>query len=134
MISTLGTPISWETFQNDLLVPLVSELGAKTYQVLTGDQIEIEEASSYLAFLAKVPLQERKAVANRIVRFVDPNSQPIRSYVLRLLNTAFLVRAVTLPEGAMAKARFTNSPTFETADFHRYQLPLFTNRSTRESR
>ena len=98
-----GFSISWENFQNDLLLPLVSELGAKTYQVLTGDQIEIEEASSYLAFLAKVPLKERKAVADRIVRFVDPTSQPVRSYVLRLLNTAFLVRAVTLPEGAMAK-------------------------------
>ena len=97
-----GINISWETFQTELLIPLVSELGAKTYQVLTGDQIDIEEASSSLAFLGRVPPEDRKAVSDRIVRFVDPTSQSVRSYVLRLLNTAFLIQALTLSEGAMA--------------------------------
>ena len=83
------------------MVPLVSELGAKTYQMLTGEQIEFTETSSYLAFLNKIPSSHQKAVADQIVQFVDPTSQTVRNYLLRLLNTAFLVQAVTLSEAAM---------------------------------
>ncbi len=95
------TGVTWESFQTDLLVPLVSELGAKTYQILTGEQIEFAEASSYLGFLTKIPSSYQKAVADQIVQFLDPTSHTVRNYLLRLLNTAFLVQAVTLSEAAM---------------------------------
>ena len=93
--------LTWEVFHDTFLIPLVSELGAKTYHILTGDDVDIEDANSYVGFLNRLPSGNQAAVADRIARFVDPKSLPVREYVLRLLNTAFLVQAVTLSEGAM---------------------------------
>ena len=93
--------IEWDDFLASFLIPLVSELGAKTYQTLTGEDAGIEASTTYLDFLRRFPDDDRGTVCDAISQFVDPTSPAIRRYVLGLLNTAFLVRALTLPAGAV---------------------------------
>lgn len=93
--------IEWDDFLECFLTPLVSELGAKTYQILTGHEPRIEDTTSYLEFLKRFPEDDRVLVYQAISRFVEPTSPVVRQYILRLLNTAFLVRALTLPAGAV---------------------------------
>ena len=93
--------INWEDFLASFLTPLVSELGAKTYQILTGQEPRIEDTTSYLAFLKRFPDDDRVLVWQSIAAFIESTSPVVREYVLRLLNTAFLVRALTLPAGAV---------------------------------
>lgn len=93
--------ISWEDFITSFLTPLVSELGAKTYQILTGQEPGIEDTTSYPEFLKRFPDEDRVLVCQSIATFVESTSPAVRQYVLRLLNIAFLVRALTLPAGAV---------------------------------
>ena len=93
--------ISWDDFLESFLTPLVAELGAKTYHILTGQDPRIEDTTSYLEFLKRFPEDDRVLVYQTISRFVDSTSPAVRMYILRLLNTAFLVRALTLPAGAV---------------------------------
>ena len=93
--------VEWDDFLESFLIPLVSELGAKTYQTLTGEDAGIEDSTTYLDFLKRFPEDDRGAVCDAISQFVDPTSPVVRRYVLGLLNTAFLVRALTLPAGAV---------------------------------
>ena len=95
--------LEWKDFLDSCLIPLVSELGAKTYQILTGQDAGIEDTTSYLAFLNRFDEEDRVPVCDAIATFIDSSSPVVRAYVLRLLNTAFLVRALTLPAGAVQK-------------------------------
>ena len=93
--------IEWNDFLDSFLIPLVSELGAKTYQILTGKEPRIEDTTSYLEFLKRFPEDDRVLVCQAIATFIESPSPVVRQYVLGLLNTAFLVRALTLPAGAV---------------------------------
>ena len=93
--------IEWNDFLDSFLIPLVSELGAKTYQILTGKEPGIEDTTSYLEFLKRFPEDDRVLVCQAIATFIESPSPVVRQYVLGLLNTAFLVRALTLPAGAV---------------------------------
>ena len=93
--------VEWVDFLESFLTPLVSELGAKTYHILTGQDPRIADTTSYLEFLKRFPEDDRVLVYQTISRFVESTSPDVRLYILRLLNTAFLVRALTLPTGAV---------------------------------
>ena len=94
-------PIEWADFVESFLSPLVSELGAKTYEIVTGDVALLEGAASSREFLSRFPSRYRDEVYKAIATFVNPNSPRVRQYILGLLNTALLVRALTLPVGAV---------------------------------
>ena len=96
-----GVEITWPTFLTRFLEPLVSELGAKTYHMLTGQQVSVEGTSAHARFIAAFRNADQAIVCESISRFLDPNADAVRQYVLRLLNTAFLVQALALPKGAM---------------------------------
>ena len=83
--------VPWENLRDDLLVPLVGELGAETYELLSGEPVSVEGARAYREFLTRVPEEHRAALGSHIASFIDPQHRSVRDYVLRLLNTAFLV-------------------------------------------
>lgn len=93
--------IEWTDFQSGFLYPLVSELGAHAYELLSGESVEVREAESHMRFLASVPVVLRGRVSSRIRGFLDAQNPAVRSYVLRLLNTAFLVQATHLSEDTL---------------------------------
>ena len=94
--------IEWTDFRDAFLYPLVSELGAHAYEFLSGESIEVGEAESHLRFLSSVPVALRGRISDRITAFLDAQNQAVRSYMLRLLNAAFLVQATHLTDKTLA--------------------------------
>ena len=90
--------VNWVEFRDDLLYPLISELGARTYELLAGEAIEVEHTDSHVRFLDRIPVELRSAVSDRIAVFIDARNREVRGYVLRLLNAAFLVQATHLSD------------------------------------
>ena len=90
--------IKWVEFRDDLLYPLVSELGARTYELISGGPVKVGQSDSHLRFLDRVPVSLRGSVSDRIVVFLDARNRKVRGYVLRLLNAAFLVQATHLSD------------------------------------
>ena len=93
-----GMVLKWVEFRDDFLYPLVSELGARTYELLAGESIEVGQTDSHVRFLDRVPTELRAIVSDRITAFMDAGSHEVRGYVLRLLNAAFLVQATHLTD------------------------------------
>ena len=90
--------VKWIDFRDELLYPLISELGARTYELLAGESIEVGETDSHVRFLDRVPVELRGTVSDRITAFIDARNREVRGYVLRLLNAAFLVQATHLSD------------------------------------
>ena len=93
--------LTWTAFLDEFLVPLISELGAKTYNILTGQDTDLQHTNTYLRFLSQFSDTDHPAIFESISRFVDSGSDAVRKYVLGLLNTAFLIRVLALPAGAL---------------------------------
>ena len=90
--------IKWIEFRDELLYPLISELGARTYELLAGESIDVGQTDSHVRFLDRVPVELRGIVSDRITAFIDAGNHEVRGYVLRLLNAAFLVQATHLSD------------------------------------
>lgn len=93
--------LGWESFRRDFLIPLVSDLGARTYELVTGDEVAIHGVPAYQRFISSLPGTHRSALSNGFGKFFDPSSVETRQYMLRLLNNAFLTQAIALPDRAM---------------------------------
>lgn len=95
-----GSP-SWESFKDDFLYPLVDELGAKTYEVLSANTDASSTAPSYANYLGRFPKPLRGTIGEGLSTFFDPTSPAVRRFVLNRLNATFLVRATALSEPAL---------------------------------
>ena len=93
--------VEWTDFRDGFLYPLVSELGAHAYELLSGQPVAVREAESHMRFLASVPTTLRGKVSSCIGAFLDAQNPSIRSYLLRVLNTAFLIQATHLSENTL---------------------------------
>ena len=92
------TNIQWVEFRDEFLYPLVSELGVRAYELLSGESIDVGQADSYQRFIDRVPKDSRGAFSERIASFLNAQNHEVRSYTLRLLNTVFLVQATHLSD------------------------------------
>ena len=79
----------WDVFQSDFLAPLIEFFGARTYEILTGDTTDIDQAPFTLQFLNKFSSDQRPYIRQLFEAFLDPSSDDFRSYTLRLLNSHF---------------------------------------------
>ena len=104
--------VTWDDFREAFLVPLVYELGARTYQVITGTQVlDVQATRSYLQFVSRFTDDSQPFVCQSIFQFLDPREQAVRHYVLRLLNTAFLIQALIVPSSSVdALVKRTTQP------------------------
>ncbi len=93
---TLLVDEEWKSFNERLLLPLVREIGARTYQLISGASLSLESTLRFPEFLAGYPAEHRQAVRNAIVAFLDPKDAYVRSYLLRHLNAYFFVEAGNL--------------------------------------
>lgn len=91
----------WHKFHSKFLISLVSDLGARTYELVTGTDAEIQNVPAYQRFVSSLTTTHRPAFSNGLVNFFDPSSVETRQYMLRLLNNAFLTQAIALPDQAM---------------------------------
>ncbi len=92
----------WTAFSEKFLLPLVSELGANTYRLITGSGVEVE-MPQLKAFTDCFGSSESVGLHNFARAFLDPANAPVRRYVLRTMNAYFVVRASGLDETTIQK-------------------------------
>ena len=97
----LDQQVTWDKFNDKLLAPLIQELGARTYNFILGQTLEIQPHKLMTEFLADYDDACRERLRRVIVDFLDPTVTEVHAYVLRKLTTFFLVRAVSLPDEAV---------------------------------
>jgi hypothetical protein len=106
--------IIWNQFNSDVLLPLIREMGARTYELISGTTQSTSSLPDFSAFLEKFPQEVRQNLRSSIVAFLDPKDPEVRSYVLRRLNAYFSIEAGNLGDStinALAKG-VRGTPTF----------------------
>lgn len=93
--------VDWNRFLGEFLMPLVSDLGARTYELVTGNQSRIQDAPAYRRFLAGLDETYRETASDSLAAFFDSDDTNTRLYILRLLNNSFLAQAMALSDKAM---------------------------------
>lgn len=82
---------AWTDFEERLLIPLVQELGARTYELLVpGTKAN---GPSVQDLITKIGTGYDDAFRRAVISFLDPSDASVRSYVLRVLNAYFCVQA-----------------------------------------
>lgn len=95
--------ITWEAFNTELLIPILYEFGAKTYELITGNGIKLESYHRFKRFLLRFPSDRHVIIKDAIINFLNPQNPLIRDYILRKLNAYFFLEAVKLPPYAVDK-------------------------------
>lgn len=88
----------WAIFHTRFLLPLVREIGARTYQLISGSQLDLEATARLPEFLSTYPLHHHQGLRNAIINFLDPVDDNVRAYVLRQLNAYFCLAASSLEQ------------------------------------
>lgn len=95
---TLHLENTWDVFHSGLLMPLVKEMGARTYEIVSGSGPNVFATASFNEFLHGYPQELHQSIREAVIRYLDPSNPDIRSYVLRHLNAYFFVEAASLSQ------------------------------------
>lgn len=88
----------WVTFTTKMLFPLVKDIGAKTYEFISGKKsINFEEHDSFQGFL-KSCNEERENIEKIINEYLSILNADSKAYLLKLLNEYFFIEATNLDE------------------------------------
>lgn len=103
----------WAHFHAAFLVPLIKDLGATTYNLLTS-QIPAPVEIRLDAYLNAYPEEVRRPLQSAVHSFLDPSNAAVRSYVLCLLNAYLVLEAVSLSSDDLSAvaAQLSSTPTF----------------------
>ena len=99
---TLDPDACWHSFCDDCLDPLVSELGAHTYELIAGPISGRLNIRSIAGYIETYPGDVQAAVRTSIDRFLDPGDSDVRAFVLGRLHSHFLTLAASLSESSLA--------------------------------
>ena len=91
---------TWYCFRDYFLFPLVREMGAKTYELISGTIVsaELNRTKSFQEFLSNYSAEHQNNLKDAIISFLDPKDPDVRSCVFQYLNTYFLLESCNLPE------------------------------------
>lgn len=92
---SLDGAATWQAFHDQMLAPVVQELGASVHRLLTGEIPKLP-AARVRSFVAQYPSEEQANLQQVTIRFLDPSSPTVRQYMLGLLNSYFCVEAASL--------------------------------------
>lgn len=92
----LRTIVTWDSFNENLLLPLVSELGADVYRIITNSAHASALDEALNDFLNRYPAEYRSGLRTLTISFLDPHDSVTRNYVLQQLAASFTVRAAGL--------------------------------------
>ena len=89
---------TWKSFNEQLLFPLIQEMGARTYEVISGSSISVEGSARFAVFQNEFDPDLRQSLKSVILPFLDIRHSAVCSYVLRHLNAYFFLEAGSLTE------------------------------------
>jgi len=93
----------WIAFNEDLLIPMIQKLGARTYSLFSGAHINSDDTPGFKDFLDKQPTVLQDAIRNSILIFMDSNNPVTKSFIIRHLNARFFVEASQLKGKTLQK-------------------------------
>ncbi len=104
----------WRLFNRDCLAPLVQQLGARTYEVVSGTRQNVESNITSPLFFEHYESDLRQRLRTAVVNFFDPKNPAVRAYVLSYMNAGFFLEATALTGEALERlaARRETPPQF----------------------
>ena len=93
----------WDEFNQRCLIPLVLEMGARTYSFLSDGTRPKELTFEDTEFFAAYGPDEGEALRRIVVNFITPDDPLVRDYMLRTLDAAFFLEASGLRKEALEK-------------------------------
>lgn len=108
-----GDYVPWKTFKDQLLEPVVTTLGAGTYELLLGKPAR-DDLRVFDSFATAMAPLDRGKLRLAIDRFFGAREENVRSYVLRCLRADLSLKAGQLPQQIIRTllARATDMPHF----------------------
>ena len=101
--SELNPAEAWGKFNEQLLIPLIRDIGAKTYELLSSVAGNLDVAPQFSVFLEKFDPACRDRLRNAVITFLDPKDVAVRTYILSHLNAYFLVEAGNLSTTTLSR-------------------------------
>lgn len=87
---------TWKKVNEQLIIPLIRDMGARTYELFTGPNLDLNETKMFLDFLKSFPVEIRQQMRTAVISYLNPKDTDIRTYILHYLNTCFFVEAGNL--------------------------------------
>ena len=97
---------AWSAFQTELLTPLIREVGANAYHLITGKGLHVNQ-NLIDDFLKSFEPTLHSGLRELVTCFLDPKKDEVRAHVSRMLHARFCVEAGGLPEDAIQKLSAT---------------------------
>jgi hypothetical protein len=94
--AALDAAAEWQAFNGEFMQPLIQEIGARTYQLISGSALDIERTAHFRVYLSKYSPENQQGLRAAIVKFLDPRDADVRSFVLRHLSAYFCVESGNL--------------------------------------
>lgn len=99
--NTIDPEELWITFTTKMLFPLVKDIGAKTYEFISGKKsINFEEHVSFQGFL-KSCNGEKEIIEKIVNEYLSVLNNDSKAYLLKLLNEYFFIEATNLDENTV---------------------------------
>lgn len=100
---------TWVSFNSDVLTPLVCDLGARTYELLTCGPRDSVRNTSLDQYLSKYPAADRPQLRSAFGAFFDPDQPSVRAFVLNRMNAYFFLEASSLSEDSIKELQKVSS-------------------------
>lgn len=93
----------WEDFKSKMLYPLIKDIGAKTYEFISGRKsLNIAELESFQSF-SKCYNGGKGDIENVVKQYLSFNDKVTKSFLLKLLNEYFFIEATNLDENTIGE-------------------------------
>ncbi len=111
---SLDPEITWQEVNKELIIPIIQIMGARTYELLAGVELDLDKDMTFHGYIEKYPPEFRKSIQTAITTFLDPKDAIVRTYILNHLNSFFFLEAGNLKEDTLKTISRLSSvkPTF----------------------
>lgn len=93
----------WDNFHQQCLLPLVLDMGARTYEFVSMGTLHREVTFEDTDFFKSYDPKDREALRTVILDYLTPNDEVVREFMLRTLNAAFFLEASGLQGETLEK-------------------------------
>lgn len=93
----------WNEFSQRCLIPIVLEMGARTYEFLSNGTRPSDLSFEDTDFFAVYEPEIREKLRRIVLDFITPTDGQVRDYMLRTLNAAFFLEASGLSKETLTK-------------------------------
>ncbi len=102
----LDASSGWSAFQTELLTPLIKQVGANAYRLITGESLRVDQ-NLVDSFLKGFRPEFHSGLKELVARFLDPKKEEVRAHVSRMLHARLCVEAGGLPDNVIQKLNAT---------------------------